>query len=118
MQYKDNELEISGKKIKFPKKIDEIKQNDEYVFVRLAIIMNSSEYIEGEDNNVYAIDKMGNIVWQIKNFPPKDNLEFTCSPIVLMYVDESNHLFVTDFSGRRFKVNLKTGDMQMVSITK
>ncbi|EHT4849389.1 hypothetical protein KX883_002704, partial [Listeria monocytogenes] len=58
MQYKDNELEISGKKIKFPKKIDEIKQNDEYIFVRLALIMNSSEYIEGEDNNVYAIDKM------------------------------------------------------------
>lgn len=117
-KYENNELEISGKRIKFSNKIDEIKQNNEYVFIRLAIIMNSPVPIEDENNNVYAIDKNGDIVWQIKNIPPKDNVEFICSPIVLMYVDDNNHLFVTDFSGRRFKVDLKTGDMEMVGITK
>lgn len=114
----NNELEISGKKINFSNKIDEIKQNNEYVFVRLAIIMNSSVHTEDEDNNVYAIDRNGNIIWQIKNTPPKNNPEFICPPIVLMHVDDNNHLFVTDFSGRRFKVDLKSGNTEMVSITK
>ena len=114
----NNELEISGKKINFSNKIDEIKQNNEYVFVRLAIIMNSSVHTEDEDNNVYAIDRNGNIVWQIKNTPPKNNPEFICSPIVLMHVDDNNHLFVTDFSGRRFKVDLKSDNTEMLSITK
>lgn len=117
-KYENNELKISGKTIKFPNKIEEIKHNNEYVFVRLAIIMNSSVHVEDEDNNVYSIDKNGDIVWRIKNIPPDDNPEYICSPIVLMYVDENNHLFVTDFSGRRFKVELKTGNMKMVSITK
>ncbi|MBC1405983.1 hypothetical protein HB952_13190 [Listeria welshimeri] len=117
-EYENNELEISGKKIKFSNKIDEVKQNNEYVFVRLAIIMNSSMHVEDEDNNVYAIDRKGDIVWQIKNTAPKDNPEFICSPIVLMYVDNDNHLFVTDFSGRRFKVDIKSGNMEMISITK
>lgn len=117
-EYDNNELEISGEKIKFSNKIDEIKQNNEYVFVRLAIIMNSSVHIKDEENNVYAIDRNGDIAWQIKNIPPKDNPEFICSPIVLMFVDDNDHLFVTDFSGRRFKVDLKSGNLEMVSITK
>ncbi|MDN6118730.1 MAG: PQQ-like beta-propeller repeat protein, partial [Lactococcus sp.] len=110
--------EFSGKKIEFPNEIEEIKQNNEYLFIRLAIIMNSPVPIKDEDNNVYAIDKNGNVVWQIKNIPPEDNEEFICSPIVLMYVDDNNRLFVTDFSGRRFKVNLETGGIEITVITK
>ena len=120
MKYKfeNNELEFSGKKIEYPNEIEEIKQNNEYLFIRLAIIMNSPVPIKDEDNNVYAIDKNGNVVWQIKNIPPEDNEEFICSPIVLMYVDDNNRLFVTDFSGRRFKVNLETGGIEITGITK
>lgn len=117
-KYENNELEISGKKIKFPNKIDEIKQNNEYIFVRLAIVLNSPVHIKDEENNVYAIDKNGDIIWQIKNIPPEDNLNFSCAPIVLIHLDENNQLFVTDFLGRRFEVDLKTGDMKMVGIAK
>ncbi|MCD2225703.1 hypothetical protein LAX75_13955 [Listeria cossartiae] len=117
-KYENNELEVSGKKIKFPNQIDEIKQLNEYLFVRLTIILNSPVRLKGEENNVYALDKNGNIIWQIKNISPKDRPDFTCAPIVLMYLDENKNLFVTDFSGRRFKVDLKTGNLEMTGITK
>lgn len=117
-KYENNELEISGKKIKFSNKIAEIKQNGEYIFVRLAIILNSPVHIEDEESNVYAIDKNGDIIWQIKNPPHKVNPEFSCSPIVLMHIDDNNRLFVTDFLGRRFEVDVKTGNMKMIGVTK
>ncbi|MBC1805818.1 hypothetical protein HCJ40_02130 [Listeria sp. FSL L7-0993] len=117
-KYENNELEVSGKKIKFPNQIDEIKQLNEYLFVRLTIILNSPVRLKDEENNVYALDKNGNIIWQIKNISPKDMPDFTCAPIVLMYLDENKNLFVTDFSGRRFKVDLKTGNLEMTGITK
>ncbi|MGM0168457.1 hypothetical protein IGI39_004212 [Enterococcus sp. AZ135] len=51
-------------------------------------------------------------------FAPKDKPDFICSPIVLIYVDQHGHLYVSDFLGRRFKVDLKTGNTEMVGITK
>lgn len=113
-----NKLEVSGKTLVFPNDIEEIKKNNKYIFVRLAIVLNSPINTVDEECNVYAIKEDGEILWQIKNIAPVENPEFVCSPIVLMHVDEKERLFVTDFSGRRYRVNVETGEMEMIGITK
>ncbi|EUJ33209.1 hypothetical protein MFLO_04720 [Listeria floridensis FSL S10-1187] len=96
-----NKLEVSGKTLVFPNDIEEIKKNNKYIFVRLAIVLNSPINTVDEECNVYAIKEDGEILWQIKNIAPVENPEFVCSPIVLMHVDGKRKTICNRFFGKK-----------------
>lgn len=102
-EYTDNKLSVFGKNIEFKNKIVELKENDNYLFVRL-LVAPSQELDESTVSNVNAINKLGEIQWQIKNASPRGNSVYIYAPLVGMNIEE-NVLFVTDFMGRRFGVN-------------
>lgn len=102
-EYTDNKLSVFGKNIEFKNKIVELKENDNYLFVRL-LVAPSQELDESTVSNVNAINKLGEIQWQIKNASPRGNSVYIYAPLAGMNIEE-NVLFVTDFMGRRFGVN-------------
>lgn len=102
-EYTDNKLSVLGKNIEFKNKIVELKENDNYLFVRL-LVAPSQELDESTVSNVNAINKLGEIQWQIKNASPRGNSVYIYAPLAGMNIEE-NVLFVTDFMGRRFGVN-------------
>ncbi|EGT1408725.1 TPA: hypothetical protein U0Y22_002743, partial [Listeria monocytogenes] len=108
-EYIDNKLTAFGKSIEFKNKIVELKENDNCLFVRL-LVVPGQELNENTLSNVYAINKLGEIQWQIKNVAPKGNNVYICAPLVGMDIEE-NDLFVTDFMGRRFEVNQENGEL-------
>ena len=70
-------------------------------------------------NNTYCYDYEGNLLWQIK--PPyfKDFPKFGQYPIVgVDYDEKKNKFYATDFMGRRFDVNLETGELMSFTTTK
>ncbi|MBC1742911.1 hypothetical protein HCA06_07460 [Listeria welshimeri] len=115
-EYTDNKLSAFGKNIEFKNKIVELKENDNYLFVRL-LVAPGQELNESTLSNVYAINKLGEIQWQIKNVAPKGNSVYICVPLVGMNIEE-NVLFVTDFMGRRFEVNQENGTLNHMKIVK
>jgi len=117
IDFRDNELKISGKEIRFRHNISELKENKILFFVRLQIPV--SQQISNEDfSNVYAVNKLGKIEWQIQNVPPSDHKDYICAPIVGLTIDKKDELFVTDFMGRRFQVNQKNGELEKVEMVK
>ncbi|EQC2227423.1 hypothetical protein ACY3D8_001491 [Listeria monocytogenes] len=102
-EYTDNKLSVFGKNIEFKNKIVELKENANYLFVRL-LVAPSQELDESTVSNVNAINKLGEIQWQIKNASPRGNSVYIYVPLAGMNIEE-NVLFVTDFMGRRFGVN-------------
>lgn len=102
-EYTDNKLSVFGKNIEFKNKIVELKENANYLFVRL-LVAPSQELDESNVSNVNAINKLGEIQWQIKNASPRGNSVYIYVPLAGMNIEE-NVLFVTDFMGRRFGVN-------------
>ncbi|MCK0473844.1 hypothetical protein [Halalkalibacter sp. APA_J-10(15)] len=117
VEYTKNKLDVFGKVVDFKYDIAEVEQNEQYIFVRLAIPSNI-KMGESELRNVYAVNEVGKIQWQIKNFPPKNNPEYQCAPIVGIHIDSNGTLFVTDFMGRRFEVEQKSGLMKKLTIVK
>lgn len=116
-EYDKNKLTISGGKIEFQYNISEVKVSNNYFFVRLEI-PSGQQLTEKELCNVIAINESGNVEWQIKNYPPQNNSNYICSPIVGMDLDENDMLFVTDFMGRKFQVNQETGALKQSKIVK
>ena len=117
VEYNKNKLNVSGKIIEFKSEISELKENDNYLFVRVSVTPS----LELNDNilsNIYAINKLGEIQWQIKNNAPKGNAEYICAPLVGMDIKKDGSLFVTDFMGRKFEVNQKNGVLEQMKIVK
>ena len=72
---------------------------------------------DNDFKNVYAIDVKGKIKWQIQNVRPVNNPNFQFAPIVNIQVLDDN-LFVTDFMGRKYNVDIDTGNMNLKTVTK
>lgn len=67
--------------------------------------------------NIYCYNINSKLEWQIRNSPSENYPELKRMPFVGLYLDHSN-LYATDFMGRRFKINIKTGELGEVNIVK
>lgn len=94
-------LEIGNKKIDFKHNLYDIKEINGMLIV-LVDNPNSTKTIDQPINNVYAVDCCGNIVWEIKDIIPEDNL------YTIIKSDKQNNLVVGDFNGIKYTVNLNT----------
>lgn len=70
-----------------------------------------------ELNNIVCYDKSGNIKWQISNKLPANIISSEQVPYVDIRI-ENDTLLAIDFWGRRFSVNIETGQLEEVVVVK
>ena len=108
--YKRNQLIVNGKDIKtFKFEIrNVIEHGDEFV-VLLDIPFDN----ESEKNNILRIDASGNVLWMIDNSGYSNNIY----PFEQMTLRDG-WLYATDFYARSLKVDIKTGKIVDMAISK
>ena len=110
LEYKKHQLIVNGKVIKsFKFEIRKvIEQGDEFI-VLLEIPFDN----ESVKNNILRIDASGNVLWMIDNSGYSNNIY----PFEQMTLRDG-WLYATDFYARRLKVDIKTGKIVDMAISK
>ena len=110
LEYKKHQLIVNGKVIKsFKFEIRKvIEQGDEFI-VLLEIPFDN----ESVKNNILRIDASGNVVWTINNSGYSNNIY----PFEQMTLRDG-WLYATDFYARSLKVDIKTGKIVDMAISK
>ena len=100
----DKELVVENNKIVFDYNIRYVKEVNDTLIVLLEI-PNNIRYL----NNVFGINKNGEIKWRIQSFravfPIKNQLPFENLMV------NGTDIFVSDFYGRRFSINQTNGEI-------
>ena len=110
LEYKKHQLIVNGKVIKsFKFEIRKvIEQGDEFI-VLLEIPFDN----ESVKNNILRIDASGNVVWTINNSGYSNN-----SYLFEQMTLRDGWLYATDFYARSLKVDIKTGKIVDMAISK
>ena len=110
LEYKKHQLIVNGKVIKsFKFEIRKvIEQGDEFI-VLLEVPFDN----ESEKNNILRIDASGNVLWTINNSGYSNNIY----PFEQMTLRDG-WLYATDFYARSLKVDIKTGKIVDMAISK
>lgn len=99
----DKQLHVDGKVIEFDYEIRKVKELDNLLIVLLSIPFN-----EKTTENVYGIDKTGNVVWQVQD--PRDIYSIKSHmPYENIGIIEGEKVFLTDFYGRGYVINSSDG---------
>ena len=110
VEYEKYQLIVNGKVIKsFKFEIRNIIEHDYEFIVLLEIPFDN----ESEKNNILRIDASGNVVWTINNSGYSNN----SYPFEQMTLRDG-WLYATDFYARRLKVDIKTGKIVDMAISK
>jgi hypothetical protein len=110
LEYKKHQLIEKGEVIKsFTFEIRNIIELGDGCIVLLEIPFDN----DIEKNNILRVDASGNVVWTIENSGYSNNIY----PFEQMTLREG-WLYAIDFYGRRLKVNLKTGKIVDMTISK
>lgn len=99
----DNDfLVIDKQKIRFSNNIRSIEELDDRIIVLLSIPQKDDEI-----DNIYAVSYEGNILWQVQSlkilFPDQLNLPYE------QIVIDGDEIRATDFYGRRYFINARSG---------
>lgn len=110
LEYKKHQLIEKGEVIKsFTFEIRNIIELGDGCIVLLEIPFDN----DIEKNNILRVDASGNVVWTTENSGYSNNIY----PFEQMTLREG-WLYAIDFYGRRLKVNLKTGKIVDMTISK
>ena len=109
-EYKKHQLIVNGKVVKcFKFEIRNIIEHGDEFIVLLEIPFDN----DIEKNNILRVDGSGNVVWTIDNSGYSNNIY----PFEQMTLRDG-WLYATDFHGRRLKVDIKTGKIVDMTISK
>ena len=111
IEYRENKLYIGETEILFTDKIQQVKYENDKVFILLDIPAKQ-ELTYDDFHNVYCYSMDGTKVWTIGIRPKGDKAVYT-----MINVDDS-YLYANDFLGRRYYVDKNTGDIKDMKITK
>lgn len=117
IKFNENEMLLNNIKISFKYTIQEAIELSEKVIVQLNM-PTGIDLGYDELNNVFCYDYRGNKVWQIKPQTLVGREKMDPMPYELIYANNNEELFATDFMGRRFKVDIKSGEIIDFSIAK
>lgn len=110
VEYEKHQLIVNGKVIKsFKFEIRNVIEHGDEFIVLLEIPFDN----ESEKNNILRIDASGNVVWKINNSGYSNN----SYPFEQMTLGDG-WLYATDFYARRLKVDIKTGKIVDMAISK
>ncbi len=106
-----SELQIGRKLVKFDYNIKEIVEYGNEIIILLEI-----PHTDNELNNIYSYNKNGIKSWRVDirfdEYGIKNKLPFE----MIRIIDEK--LFASDFYGRRFEIDLKTGISKAYDVVK
>ena len=109
-EYEKHQLIVNGKVIKcFKFEIRNIIEYGDEFIVLLEIPFDNNI----EKNNILRVDCSGNVVWTIDNSGYSNNIY----PFEQMTLREG-WLYATDFYARRFKIDIRTGKIVDMTISK
>ena len=109
-EYEKHQLIVNGKVIKcFKFEIRNIIEHGYEFIVLLEVPFDN----ENEKNNILRVDGSGNVVWTIDNSAYSNNIY----PFEQMTLRDG-WLYATDFYARRVKVDIKTGKIVDMAISK
>lgn len=111
IEYKDNKLFIGDIEILFTEKIQQIRCDNDKIFILLDI-PQKTEFIYDDYHNVYCYSMNGTKIWQIGIRPKGDKAVYT------MINADDTYLFANDFLGRRYYIDKNTGNINKMEITK
>lgn len=98
----DYKYKIGSKIVTFNYKPKQVIETETDIFVLLEI-----PYSDDEINNVYCFNKLGEMNWRVDidfdEYNIKKKLPFEMIAII------DGYLYASDFYGRRFKIDSKTG---------
>ena len=110
LEYKKHQLIVNGKVIKsFKFEIRNVIEHGDEFIVLLEIPFDN----ESEKNNILRIDASGNVLWMIDNSEYSNNIY----PFEQMTLRDG-WLYATDFYARSLKVDIKTGKIVDMAISK
>ena len=110
LEYKKHQLIENGEIIKsFTFEIRNIIEHGDEFIVLLEIPFDN----ESEKNNILRIDASGNVLWMIDNSGYSNN----SYPFEQMTLSDG-WLYTTDFYARRFKIDIKTGKIVDLTLSK
>ena len=108
----DKKLLIADKSISFPRKIADVAVLDDEVVVMLDIPNG-----DNLNENIYAVSDKCEILWQVQPIEEyKDDISEILPYENLLYNDEK--LSASDFYGRKFDINAKTGKIEGFVVSK
>ena len=109
-EYEKHQLIVNSKVIKcFEFEIRNVIEHGDEFIVLLEIPFDN----ESEKNNILRIDASGNVVWTINNSRYSNN-SYPFEQITL----RDGWIYATDFYARRLKVDIKTGKIVDIAISK
>ena len=106
MDFENNSVKVNGHKIEFEARIDTVIEFSNYYVV---LILND----DIPDNNVYAINKKGEIVWNIG-----DIIQLSYPEAYTSIGKEAENLSLISYNGIRYLLNTSNNTYSKVSITK
>lgn len=109
--YRDNIVYFIQKKIIFPDRIFQIKQDNDKVFI-LFDILAKDELTYNDYHNVYCYTDKGDKIWQIGVRPKGDKAVYT-----MINIDDT-YLYANDFLGRRYAIDKGSGLIKDIKIVK
>ncbi|MDU1406094.1 MAG: hypothetical protein E6915_09075 [Streptococcus mitis] len=110
VEYEKHQLIVNGKVIKsFKFGIRNVIEHGDAFIVLLEVSFDN----ESEKSNILRIDASGNVVWTINNSGYSNN----SYPFEQMTLSDG-WLYATDFYGRRLKVDIKTGKIVDLTLSK
>ncbi|UTX65161.1 hypothetical protein [Streptococcus constellatus] len=110
VEYEENKLIVNGEIIRcFMFGIRSLIEQGDEIIVLLEIPFNNNT----EKNNILKVDFRGNIVWTIDNSGYSNNI-YPFEQMIL----KDGWLYATDFYARRSRIDIKTGEIVEVLVSK
>lgn len=111
VRFHDNLLYLGKTIVSFEKKIMEIINDGDRIFVLLSFPMNQETSYD-DCHNLYCYDYKGNRQWQVGERTKGSDTVFTMIRIF------DSVLYATDFFGRRYSVDKDSGELMAMQIVK
>lgn len=96
-----NSLTVNGYRVDFNYEIKSFLDVDNLIIIMIWDV-SIGDIQKQPLNNVYAVDKNGNIVWNLKDIVGKDGL------YTAIRVNKSNNLVAAEFIGMNYIIDVKT----------
>ena len=110
MRIESNKLILQNKEIKFEATIKKIIEAKNIIIVHLLNGNGLNFNIKQPEDNVYAVDIDGNIIWNIKDILSK-NGDKSNVYIISISLNEKNNLLLNDHMGWHYEVDISKGEV-------
>ena len=104
-QYKNNYIEINGKRKEFKYKIGKVEQ-----YKNTYVVLVEVPFDKDDINNIYCLDEQANIVWQVEDLDKIYSTSMNMPYEQMGIMDDC--IYACDFMGWNYCINVETGKIE------